>query len=87
MKRIAISRNWSRRANQRDIQPALSMYSRYLEDCMLAASTIESNLDRVKLFLEWSGTEMPSSNSYREVLRKKNTSSPKKNFITINYIR
>ncbi len=33
------------------MKPALRKYSRYLEDRMLAASTIESYLNRVKLFL------------------------------------
>ncbi len=45
---------------------------------MLAASTIESYLNRVKLFLQWAETDKPSTNqfeSYREVLRKKNTLS------------
>jgi integrase/recombinase XerD len=45
---------------------------------MLAASTIESYLNRVKLFLEWAGTNAPFTSqfdSYREILRKRNTLS------------
>jgi hypothetical protein len=61
MKRIAMAQDWSRRK-----------YSRYLEDRMLSASTIESYLNRVKLFLEWAQTDTPSTSQfddYREVLR------------------
>ena len=75
MKRIAIAGNWSRKDAKRDIQPALRKYGRYLEDRMLANSTIESYLGRVKLFLEWAGTDAPSISqfeSYREILRQKN---------------
>ncbi len=41
---------------------------------MLAASTIESYMIRVKLFLEWANTDTPTTNrfeSYREALRKR----------------
>jgi len=72
MKRIAMAQDWSRRAGQKDLQPALRKYSRYLEDRMLSASTIESYLNRVKLFLEWAQTDTPSTSQfddYREVLR------------------
>jgi site-specific recombinase XerD len=78
MKRIAMAGNWSRKAGQKDTQPALRKYSRYLEDRMLASSTIESYLYRVKLFLWWAGTDTPSTSHFddhREVLRKKNTIS------------
>ena len=75
MKRIAMAGNWSRRNGQKDVQPALQKYRRYLEDRMLAASTIESYLNRVKLFLLWAETDAPSTRkfeSYREVLRLRN---------------
>ena len=67
--------NWSRRKGQKDVQPALQSSRRYLEDRMLAASTIESYLNRVKLFLLWAETDTPSTRkfeSYREVLRLRN---------------
>jgi len=78
MKRIAMAGDWSRKEGQRDIQPALRKYRRYLEDLMLANSTIESYTGRLKLFLEWAGTDAPSIGqfeSYREVLRQRNTLS------------
>ncbi len=53
MKRIAIVRDWTRKAGQKDMQPALRKCNPYLEDRMLFASTITSYLNRVKLFLEW----------------------------------
>jgi len=52
MKRIAMAQDWSKKTGQVALQPALRRYRRYLEDHMLTASTIESYLNRVKLFLE-----------------------------------
>jgi hypothetical protein len=52
MKRIAMAQDWSKKTGQVALQPSLRRYRRYLEDHMLAASTIESYLNRVKLFLE-----------------------------------
>jgi hypothetical protein len=52
MKRIAIAQDWSHGKDPVAVQPALQRYCCYLEDRMLAASTIESYLNRVKLFLE-----------------------------------
>ena len=78
MKRIAMAQDWSKKTGQVALQSALRRYRRYLEDRMLAASTIESYLNRVKLFLEWSGTDEPITSQfdgYREILRKKNTLS------------
>jgi integrase/recombinase XerD len=76
MKRIATAKSWSKKTGT--IQPALVRYRRFLEDRMLAASTIESYLNRVKLFLQWAETDSPSTSqfdSYREILRKKNSLS------------
>jgi hypothetical protein len=58
MKRIATAKSRSKKTGT--IQPALVGYRRFLEDCMLAASTIELHLNRVKLFLQWAGTDTPS---------------------------
>jgi len=77
MKRIAMAQDWSKkRTGQVALQPALRRYRRYLEDRMFAASIFESYLNRVKLFLEWAGTNAPSTGqfdsysrfySYREI--------------------
>jgi hypothetical protein len=64
MTRIAMSGIWSKKASKIAIQPASRRYRRYLEDHMLAASTIESYLNRVKLFLEWAETDMPSTSQF-----------------------
>jgi hypothetical protein len=65
MKRIAMVEDWSKKkTGQVALQPALRRYRRYLEDRMLAASIFESHLNRVKLFLEWSGTDTPSTSSF-----------------------
>lgn len=73
-----MAQDWSKKTGQVAVQPALRRYRRYLEDRMLAASTIESYSNRVKLFLEWAETDAPSTSqfdSYREILRKKITLS------------
>jgi integrase/recombinase XerD len=77
MERIAIAKDWSKKKGG-PIQPALARYRRYLEDRGLAASTTASYLGRLKLFLEWAGTDKPTPGefeSYREVLRQKNSLS------------
>ena len=76
MKRISTAKSWSKKTGT--IQPALVRYRRFLEDRMLAASTIESYLNRVKLFLQWAETDSPLTiqfESYREILREKNSLS------------
>jgi hypothetical protein len=75
MKRIAMAGNWSRKANKIALQPALRRYRPYLEDRILAASTNESYLNKVKLFLDRGETDTPSTSqfdSHQEILRNKN---------------
>ena len=59
-----MAQDWSKKTGQVALQPALRRYRRNLEDHMLAASTIEGYLNRVKLFLEWSGTNAPSTSQF-----------------------
>jgi len=47
-----MAQDWCKKAGQFDVQPALRRYRRFLEDRMLAASTIENYSNGVKPFLE-----------------------------------
>ena len=64
MRRIAIAKNWVEEDKIAQIQPALRRYRRYLEDRRLAASTIESYLGRLKLFLQWAETDAPTPGQF-----------------------
>ncbi len=55
-----MARDWCKMDDQVAVQPDLRRYRCYLEDRILAASTIESYLDRVKLFLKLTETYQTS---------------------------
>jgi hypothetical protein len=67
VKRIVKAKDWPKKSSMVDLQPVLRRYQRYLEDRMLAASTIESYMNRVKLFLEGAKTDTPGYTNNKPV--------------------